>query len=163
MVGGDSKNEANREPLSGLVERVVLSPFYKSVAAIHVDEALHGELDARPKFFKQLAVAGHLMLAISAKDTTGLTVDGQPCPFTAACFNIAVLLEGNDRRAVRQDDPGLAVHREERGRDVGRARNAAKSAPITVPTPRMPMRNPARPAPPWNVSDAMSVRKVGKL
>ena len=48
-------------------------------------------------------------------------------------------------------------------REVGWDRDAATSAPITVPTPRIAMRNPASPAPPWKVSRATRVSVVGKL
>ena len=44
-----------------------------------------------------------------------------------------------------------------------RARCAAVSAPITVPTPSTAMSEPASSAPPWNVSSASRVVNVGKF
>ena len=46
---------------------------------------------------------------------------------------------------------------------VDRPRCAATRPPITVPTPKIAMRKPASPAPPSNVSLAISVKNVGKL
>ena len=41
----------------GLIERVVLGALDQALAAIHVDEALHRQLDPRPEFRQQGAVA----------------------------------------------------------------------------------------------------------
>ena len=61
----------------GLVERVVLGPFDETFALVHVDQALHGQLDPRPEFLEQGAVMGHLVFAIGAEDAAGLAIDRQ--------------------------------------------------------------------------------------
>ena len=67
----------------GLVERVVLGPFDETFALVHVDQALHGQLDPRPEFLEQGGVVGHLVFAIGAEDAAGLAIDRQPGPFAA--------------------------------------------------------------------------------
>ena len=85
------------------------------------------------------------------------------CPFAVEPKNTAIAPSGIERE-LGLDLVGIAatIEREHRAgrpapttvRRVGRARAAAVSAPMTVPTPRSAMRNPASPAPPWKVSFA---------
>ena len=81
----------------GLSSVLCCAPSSMPSPFVHVDQALHGQLDLRPSSVEEGVVGRHLVLAIGAQDAARLAVDRQPAATSPRMLDHAAVA---DRCAV---------------------------------------------------------------